>query len=99
MSALELPDILKSFLNQKVEVTEEKKTVTVGGGGFKQDVYRVAPEDTTIKALRKAATQCGLKVEICFPGRLVTCDVRRDRLRATITKSRGQWTVAKLTPG
>lgn len=100
MSNPRVPAIFQAFLNQKVEVTEEKRTVKCGRHpAHTYDVYRVASTDRTIKSLQAVVAERGMRLRVLLPGMMGTDDFGPDRLNVYLNKRNDGWKITGLDIG
>jgi len=79
--------VVQKFLNQKVEVTEYKRTTDIGGRPYTKRIVTLVHGDPTIAALRKAVEAEGYHLRTLTPGEPHTAEHRTDRLNAHIRKA------------
>jgi hypothetical protein len=99
MSNSRVPAIFQAFLNQKVEVIECKRKMKIGGKERTFDDSRIAPSDTTIKALQNVVAQQGMSLRVFLPGMFGTDDLGPNRLNAYVNKRNGDWKITRLRIG
>jgi hypothetical protein len=100
MSDPQVPAIFQAFLKQKVEVTEGKIKRYFEGKECTINEYRIAPTDTTIKALKDVVAQQGMRLRVLLPETKGTADYRTDRLNALVAKTlNGDWKIIRLSIG
>jgi hypothetical protein len=83
----DLSPLIQQFLNQKVEVTEHRRTFQLGGKPYTFTEVEYVESDRTITALKTAAGGEGLYLRVFTPGTMGTTDWRTDRLNAYVEKS------------